>query len=129
VEEALYGSPLMRHFAQIDLGNEPVSDETTVRKFRHLLEEHQLGGALLETVNLHLESRGIKISTGTIVDATTIHAPSSTENQRQERDPEMHQTKKGRQWYFVMKAHVGMDSKTKLIHTALATAALAVPTL
>jgi IS5 family transposase len=78
VEEALYDAPRMRHFAQIDLGNEPVPDETTVCKFRHLLEAHSLGGAILETVNLHLESRGLKITTGTIVDATIIHAPSST---------------------------------------------------
>src|SRR5450759_547537 len=123
VEEALYDSPLMRQFAQIDLGNEPVPDETTVCKFRHLLEEHNLGGAMLETVNLHLESRGIKITTGTIVDATIIHAPSSTKNREQKRDPEMHQTKKGNEWYFGMKAHVGVDSKTKLIHSALVTPA------
>src|SRR6202790_259743 len=77
VEEALYDSPLMRPFAQIDLGNEPVPDETTVCKFRHLLEEHNLGGAMLATVNVHLERRGIKITTGTIVDATIIPAPSS----------------------------------------------------
>jgi IS5 family transposase len=80
VEEALYDSPLMRQFAQINLGNEPVPDETTVCKFRHLLEKHSLGGAILETVNVHLESRGLKITTGTIVDATIIHAPSSTKN-------------------------------------------------
>lgn len=123
VEEALYDSPLMRQFAQIDLGNEPVPDETTVCKFRHLLEEHNLGGEMLETVNLHLQSRGIKISTGTIVDATIIHAPSSTKNHEQKRDPEMHQVKKGNQWYFGMKAHVGVDSKTKIIHSAAVTAA------
>jgi IS5 family transposase len=123
VEEALYDSPLMRQFAQIDLGSEPVPDETTVCKFRHLLEEHNLGGAMLETVNVHLESRGLKITTGTIVDATIIHAPSSTKNREQKRDPEMHQTKKGNQWYFGMKAHVGVDSKTKIIHSAVVTAA------
>jgi transposase, IS5 family len=123
VEEALYDSPLMRQFAGIDLGRERVPDETTVLKFRHLLEEHDLGGEMLETVNLHLASRGIKISTGTIVDATIIHAPSSTKNREQQRDPEMHQTKKGNQWYFGMKAHVGVDSKSKLVHTALVTAA------
>ena len=123
VEEALYDSPLMRHFAQIDLGNEPVPDETTVCKFRHLLEQHNLGGAMLETVNVHLESRGIKITTGTIVDATIIHAPSSTKNREQKRDSEMHQTKKGKQWYFGMKAHVGVDSQTKAIHSAVVTAA------
>jgi IS5 family transposase len=123
VEEALYDSVVMRSFAGIDLGREPVPDETTVCKFRHLLEEHQLGGEMLETVNLHLQSRGVRITTGTIVDATIIHAPSSTKNREQRRDPEMHQTKKGNQWYFGMKAHVGVDSKTKMIHTAVATAA------
>jgi transposase, IS5 family len=123
VEEALYDSPVMRQFAGIDLGNEPVPDETTVCKFRHLLEEHRLGGEILETVNLYLQQRGVRISTGTIVDATIIHAPSSTKNQRQERDPEMHQTSKGKQWYFGMKAHVGVDSKSKLVHTVVATAA------
>src|SRR5471030_475454 len=123
VEEALYDSPLMRRFAQIDLGNEPVPDETTVCKFRHLLEQHSLGSAILETVNVHLQSRGIKITTGTIVDATIIHAPSSTKNREQKRDPEMHQTRKGKQWYFGMKAHVGVDSRTKLIHTAVVTPA------
>src|SRR6202521_4666090 len=123
VEEALYDSPLMRRFAQIDLGNEPVPDETTVCKFRHLLEQHSLGSAILETVNFHLQSRGIKITTGTIVDATIIHAPSSTKNREQKRDPEMHQTRKGKQWYFGMKAHVGVDSKSKLIHAVVATPA------
>jgi len=123
VEEALYDSPLMREFVGIDLGREAVPDETTVCKFRHLLEEHQIGAAMLATVNEHLQEKGVRIATGTIVDATIIHAPSSTKNQRQERDPEMHQTKKGKQWYFGMKAHVGVDSKTKLIHSAVATAA------
>ena len=123
VEEALYDSVVMRGFVGIDLGREPVPDETTVCKFRHLLEEHGLGGQMLETVNLHLQSRGVRITTGTIVDATIIHAPSSTKNREQKRDPEMHQTRKGKQWYFGMKAHVGVDSKTKLIHTAVATAA------
>jgi len=123
VEEALYDSVLMREFVGIDLGCEPVPDETTVCKFRHLLEEHQIGAAMLATVNEHLQKKGVRIATGTIVDATIIHAPSSTKNQKQERDPEMHQTKKGKQWYFGMKAHVGVDSKTKLIHSAVATAA------
>jgi transposase, IS5 family len=123
VEEALYDSVLMRQFAGIDLGREPVPDETTVCKFRHLLEEHDLGGAMLETVNLHLQQKGVRITTGTIVDATIIHAPSSTKNRAQQRDPEMHQTRKGKQWYFGMKAHVGVDSKTKMIHSAVVTAA------
>ena len=123
VEEALYDSMVMRQFVGIDLGREPVPDETTVCKFRHLLEEHGVGGEMLETVNLHLQSKGVRITTGTIVDATIIHAPSSTKNQDEQRDPEMHQTRKGKQWYFGMKAHVGVDSKMKIIHTVVATAA------
>jgi IS5 family transposase len=123
VEEALYDSAVMRQFVSIDLGHEPVPDETTVCKFRHLLEEHQLGEQILGTVNLHLQARGVRITTGTIVDATILHAPTSTKNREQQRDPEMHQTKKGNNWYFGMKAHVGVDSKTKLIHTAVATPA------
>ena len=123
VEEALYDSVVLRQFVGVDLGQEPVPDETTVCKFRHLLEEHQLGGAMLETVNQHLQEKGVRITTGTIVDATIIHAPSSTKNREEKRDPEMHQTKKGKQWYFGMKAHVGVDSKTKIIHSAVVTAA------
>src|SRR6266496_1706620 len=123
VEEALYDSVVMRDFVGIDLGRESVPDETTVCKFRHVLEEHALGGEMLETVNLHLQSRGVRITTGTVLDATIIHAPSSTKNREEKRDPEMHQTKKGNQWYFGMKAHVGVDSKTKMIHTVVATAA------
>ncbi|RPH80280.1 MAG: IS5 family transposase, partial [Nitrospiraceae bacterium] len=123
VEEALYDSQAMRTFVGIDLGTEPVPDETTVCRFRHLLEAHRLGPTLFETVNAHLRGRGLSVSTGTSVDATIIHAPSSTKNADQARDPEMHQTAKGRQWYFGMKAHLGVDSRTKLIHTVTATAA------
>ena len=123
VEETLYDSAVMRQFVGIDLGHEPVPDETTACKFRHLLEEHQLGEQILGTVNLHLQAQGVRITTGTIVDATILHAPSSTKNREQQRDPEMHQTKKGNQWYFGMKAHVAVDSKTKIIHSAVATAA------
>ena len=123
VEEALYDSAIMRQFVGVDLGCEPVPDETTVCKFRHLLEQHQLGEQILGQVNLHLQAQGVRITTGTIVDATILHAPTSTKNRQQQRDPEMHQTKKGNQWYFGMKAHVGVDSKTKIIHTAVATAA------
>ncbi len=123
VEEALYDSVSMRRFAGIDLGVEGVPDETTVCKFRHLLERHKLGKTLLRAVNDHLQRSGIKIGKGTIVDATIIGAPSSTKNQDGKRDPEMHQTAKGQQWYFGMKAHVGVDSKTKLVHTVLASAA------
>ena len=123
VEEALYDLAAMRQFAGIDLGREPVPDETTVCKFRHLLEQHELGTELSATVNEHLESLGLKVGTGTIVDATIISAPSSTKNATKQRDPEMHQTRKGQQWYFGMKAHVGVDSRTRLIHSAVATAA------
>src|SRR6266568_2812263 len=123
VEEALYDSAVMRSFVGIDLGCEPVPDETTVCKFRHLLEKHKVGGKMLMKVNLYLQSQGVRITTGTIVDATIIHAPSSTKNREEKRDPEMHQTKKGKQWYFGMKAHVGVDSKTKMIHSAAVTAA------
>ena len=123
VEEALYDSVAMRGFVGIDLGAEGAPDETTVCKFRHLLERAKLGKVLLKAVNDHLRRNGIKISNGTIVDATIIGAPSSTKNKDGKRDPEMHQTAKGKQWYFGMKAHIGVDSKTKLIHTALVTAA------
>jgi transposase, IS5 family len=123
VEEALYESSSMRNFAGIDLGVEAAPDETTVCKFRHLLEKHKLGKKLLVSVNEHLRRSGMKITTGTIVDATIIGAPSSTKNKDGKRDPEMHQTAKGKQWYFGMKAHIGVDSRTKLIHTVLASAA------
>ena len=123
VEEALYDSLSMREFVGIDLGREGAPDETTVCKFRHLLEQHELGKRLFEEVGRHLQACGMKVSTGTIVDATLINAPSSTKNRDRARDPEMHQTKKGNQWYFGMKAHIGMDSKTKLIHSVVATPA------
>jgi len=98
VEEAFYESATLRRFAGVDLGVAPAPDETTVLRFRHLLEKHDLCGAMLDAVNLHLEAKGIRIATGTIVDATIIHAPSSTRNEKKERDPAMHQTKKGKQW-------------------------------
>jgi IS5 family transposase len=123
VEEALYESLSMRHFVAIDLGREPVPDETTMCKFRHLLERHGLGAKIFARVNGYLESRGVKIGTGTIVDATLIEAPSSTKNKSGERDPEMHQVRKGNQWHFGMKAHVGVDAETKLVHSVAATAA------
>ena len=122
-EEALYDSAAMRSFAGIDLGVEGAPDETTICKFRHLLERNKLGKTLLKAVNEYLRTNGIKISHGTIVDATIVSAPSSTKNKDGKRDPEMHQVAKGKQWYFGMKAHVGVDSKTKLIHTILASPA------
>jgi len=121
-EEALYDSLAMRRFVGIDPGREPVPDETTLCKFRHLLEAQQLGKALFEQVHRHLEVQGIKISRGTIVDATIINAPSSTKNAERQRDPDMHQTKKGQQWYFGMKAHLGVDTE-QVIHSVVATAA------
>jgi transposase, IS5 family len=123
VEEALYDSAAMRAFAGIDLGSEAAPDETTICKFRHLLERNKLGKRLLVAVNEYLRIHGIKITNGTIVDATIISAPSSTKNKDGKRDPEMHQTAKGKQWYFGMKAHLGVDSKMKLIHTILASPA------
>ena len=123
VEEALYDVESMRRFARIDLGNEPVPDETTICKFRHLLETHKLAEKLFEAVNLHLASRGLKLSAGTIVDATIIHAPSSTKNREKKRDPEMHSTKKGNQYYFGMKVHVGVDKESKQVHSLVTTPA------
>jgi IS5 family transposase len=123
VEEELYDSASMRRFAGIDLGAEPVPDETTVCKFRHLLERNGMGKTLLKAMNTYLRENGIKVGNGTIVDATIISAPSSTKNQDGKRDPEMHQTAKGKQWYFGMKAHIGVDSKTKIIHTIKVSAA------
>src|SRR6516164_6526760 len=123
VEEALYESLSMRRFVGIDLGREPVPDETTMCRFRHLLEQHQLAQALFDLVNAHLADRGLKVAGGTIVDATIIAAPSSTKNAAKARDPEMHQTRKGQQWYFGMKLHIGVDSRTRLIHSARTTAA------
>src|SRR5882724_8188717 len=123
VEEALYDSAALRRFVGVDLGRAPAPDETSVCRFRHLLETHDLGGAVLDAVNYHLASKGIRITTGTIVDATIIHAPSSTRNRSGERDPEMHQTRKGNQWYFGLKAHIGVDSKEGVVHSVCTSAA------
>lgn len=122
-EDALYDSVSIRRFVGIDLGAERAPDETTICRFRHLLERKNLGSALFEYVLEYLESSGIKVGRGTIVDATIISAPPSTKNKDQKRDPDMHQTKKGNQWYFGMKAHIGVDSRTKVIHAVVATAA------
>ncbi len=123
VEDALYDSTAMREFVGIDLGREAAPDETTVCKFRKLLVKQRLGKALLKGVNEHLRRQGIKLSNGTIVDATIISAPSSTKNRDGERDPEMSQVAKGKEWHFGMKAHVGVDSRHKLIHTVQVSAA------
>lgn len=122
-EEALYDSRAMRRFVGIDLGQEPVPDETTICKFRHLMENHNLGDQLFHLVNQYLDENGLKVNRGTIVDASIINAPSSTKNKKKQRDPEMHQTRKGNQWFFGMKAHIGVDSRTKLIHSVVATSA------
>jgi IS5 family transposase len=122
-EEALYDSTALRGFAGIDLGREPVPDATTILKFRHLLERHDMGRAIFAEVGRILQQRGLKLSADTIVDATIIAAPSSTKNAGQQRDPEMKQTRKGNQWCFGMKVHVGADSKTGLVHSAVVTSA------
>jgi len=123
MEEALYDSASLRAFVGIDLGREPVPDATSLLRFRHLLEKHQLGEALFAEVGRLLQAKGLKLSGGTIVDATLIAAPSSTKNAEQRRDPEMKQTKKGNQWHFGMKVHVGADAKTGVVHAAVVTAA------
>jgi len=123
VEELLYESAAVRRFVGVDLGVAPAPDETTVLRFRHLLEKHSLGGQMLDTVNEYLESKGIKIQTGTIVDASILHAPSSTKNETKQRDPEMHQTRKGNQWFFGLKTHIGVDSKEGHVHSVATTAA------
>jgi len=123
MEEALYDSRVMRDFAGIDLGEEAAPDETTILNFRHLLEAKDMGAELLRLVNVYLEENGLKVSRGTIVDASIINAPSSTKNRDQARDPDMHQTKKGNQWYFGMKAHIGVDAESGLIHTVECTTA------
>ena len=122
-EEALLDSTALRRFVGIDLGRERVPDGTTLLKFRRLLEKHELGAALFLQVNQTLQEQGLKVGTGTIVDATIIGAPSSTKNATKTRDPDMHQTRKGQQWYFGMKMHIGVDSRTGLVHSAVVTAA------
>ena len=122
-EEALYDSASLRRFVGIDLGREPVPDATTLLKFRRLLGANKLGEALFANVGQELQARGFKLNTGTIVDATIIGAPSSTKNADKARDPEMHQTRKGQQWYFGMKLHIGVDSQSGLVHSDVVTAA------
>jgi transposase, IS5 family len=123
MEEALYDSAALRAFVGIDLGREPVPDATSLLRFRHLLEKNRLGEAIFAEVGALLQSKGLKLSGGSIVDATLIAAPSSTKNAEQRRDPEMKQTKKGNQWHFGMKVHVGADAKTGVVHAAVVTAA------
>ena len=122
MEEALYDTPVMRRFAQLG-GLADIPDETTILNFRRLLETHGLAAQMLAQVNRHLARKGLSLRGGTIVDATIIAAPSSTKNQDGERDPQMHQTKKGNQWYFGMKAHIGVDEESGLVHHVECTAA------
>jgi len=123
LEDALYDSQAMRSFAGIDLGSEAVPDATTLLKFRHLLERHDLTRAIFEEVGALLGEKKLLMREGTLIDASIIAAPCSTKNQRRERDPEMHQTKKGNQWYFGMKAHIGADEASGLVHSVEGTAA------
>ena len=122
-EDALYDLSAFREFCGIDLGRERVPDATSLLNFRHLLEKHDLGAALFAIVGELLQQNGLRLSGGTIVDATIVAAPSSTKNADGERDPEMHQTKKGNQWHFGMKVHIGVDSKSGLVHSASVTSA------
>ncbi|MFU6991488.1 IS5 family transposase [Pseudomonas paraeruginosa] len=121
MEEALYETTILRQFAGLSL--ERIPDETTILNFRRLLEKHELAVGILAVINGYLGDRGLSLRQGTIVDATLIHAPSSTKNQDKQRDPEMHQTKKGNQYYFGMKAHIGVDADSGLVHHVVSTAA------
>jgi IS5 family transposase len=123
LEDALYDSQALRGFAGIDLAVERVPDATTILIFRHWLERHELTKVLFDEIGALLEERGLLMRQGTIVDATIIAAPSSTKNKEKSRDPEMHQTRKGNQWYFGMKAHIGVDVASGVVHTVTGTAA------
>jgi transposase, IS5 family len=119
-EDAIYDSESMRRFARIELGEDKVPDETTILRFRHLLEERELTKAIFEEIGSLLDEKGLILKQGTIVDATILSAPSSTKNQTRSRDPEMRQTKKGNTWYFGMKVHVGTDTRG-VVHTLVTT--------
>ena len=123
MEEELYEIPSLRQFARLSLSRGSIPDETTILKFRHLLEQHDLTRKILSAVADHLHEKGLMLRQGTIVDATIISAPSSTKNKQGARDPEMHQTKKGNQWFFGMKAHIGVDAQSGLVHSMTCTAA------
>jgi IS5 family transposase len=123
MEEALHDVPLYREFADLEGPMRRLPDESTILRFRHLLEKHGLAAPMLATVNRVLQARGLSLETGTVVDATLIAAPSSTKNSTGERDPEMGQTKKGNNYYFGMKAHIGADADSGLVHTVICTPA------
>ena len=122
-EDALIEVESMRRFAHIDLAKGSIPDATTILAFRHFLEKHHLGAKIFETVGKYLREKGLLLREGTAVDATIIHAPTSTKNEKGERDPEMHQTRKGNQWFFGMKMHVGVDKDSGLIHSVATRAA------
>ena len=122
MEDSLYEIEPMRRFAGLRI-SDPLPDETTILKFRHLLEQHGLGNQLFNEIGKHLESKGLRLKEGTIVDASIISAPKSTKNKLGKRDPEMHQTKKGNEWHFGMKIHIGVDESLGLIHSMEVTAA------
>jgi IS5 family transposase len=121
MEEALHDTPLYLEFAGLSSGSSRIPDETTILRFRHLLEKHDLAVDMLRVVNQLLQNKGLMLKTGTAVDATLISAPSSTKNASGERDPEMKQSKKGNQWFFGMKAHIGVDAESGLVHTVRGT--------
>ena len=123
MEEALHDISLYCQFARLDPGGMRLPDESTILRFRHLLEEHDLSIQLIATINAALAAKGLMLKTGTVVDASLVAAPSSTKNSRGERDPEMHQTKKGNQWHFGMKPHIGVDADSGLVHSVIGTAA------
>ena len=123
MQEALHDVSLYCEFARLDSGSMHLPDETTILRFRHLLEENYLSIQLLAAINATLTTKGLMLKTGTVADATLIAVPSSTKNSSAERDPEMHQTKKGNQWHFGMKAHIGINAESGLVHTVIATAA------
>lgn len=122
MEEALFEVPLYRDFAGLG-STERIPDRVSILRFRHLLEAHELAQQILATVNATLAAKGLMLKSGTVVDATLIAAPSSTKNSTGERDPEMHQTRKGKQWHFGMKAHIGVDADSGLVHAVVGTAA------
>ena len=121
MEEALHDMPVFREFAGLEGWNERLPDESTILRFRHVLEKHKLAAQILQTVNDLLSAKGMLLKSGTVVDATLIAAPSSTKNSSGERDPEMKQSRKGQQWYFGMKCHIGVDVESGLVHTVKGT--------
>jgi IS5 family transposase len=123
MEEALHDTPMYREFCGIEAGPVRLPDESTILRFRHLLEAHGLAHRMLQAINATLSERGLMLKTGSVVDATLIQAPSSTKNASGKRDPEMHQTRKGKQWYFGMKAHIAVDADSGLVHSVIGTAA------